>query len=272
MKKCLKKRILPLVAVLLALFSFFVVPAGAIVPDGPSNVNFFRVSDFYGEEFRGGSYDVVANSSTGSLEFSYLGTDYGTLTFKCVDFNASYFFPNCKAGQQYSFYMYSDNCSPYGIAFWVDGTEYYYDCGQLFTWQESFNDAEIVFRIGIVEGVNDMFLVKCIMLQGRIVNFSNYSHLFTPYDPAYFYALDIGELETQYRKEGYDLGYIAGKNAGLAIAESGSFTSLITAVVDAPIKALTGLLDFEILGQNMLSFFGALLSLCLILFILKRVI
>ena len=74
------------------------------------------------------------------------------------------------------------------------------------------------------------------------------------------------------RKEGYDLGYSAGKKYAQTVLSAGTFNSLITSVVDAPIKAVTGLLDFEILGQNMLSFLGALMALCLIVFILKRVI
>ena len=273
MKNCLKRRILPLVGAIVLLIGALAVPIVAVVPDGPSNVNFFKVSDFYGQEFSGGAYNVTAEASTGTLGFVYLGSVYGAgLAFKCVDFKASYFFPNCKAGQQYCFYMSSDRCSPVGIAFWVGGTRYYYDCGVLFTWQEEFNDAEIVFHIQLADGINDFFVVKCVMLQGKVVNGSNYSALFTPYNPDYFNSLDIGEQLLEAKKQGYDAGYLAGKEAGIAISESGTFSSLITAVVDAPIRAITGLLNFEILGQNMLSFFGALLSLCLILFILKRVI
>lgn len=71
---------------------------------------------------------------------------------------------------------------------------------------------------------------------------------------------------------GYKRGYFLGKEDGLKIAENGTFTALMSAVVDAPVKALTGLLDFEILGQNMLSFFGALLSLSLLLIFIKKVV
>ena len=71
---------------------------------------------------------------------------------------------------------------------------------------------------------------------------------------------------------GFNSGYEEGKVWGAQIAESGDFRELLTSVVDAPIKALSGLFNFEILGQNMLEFVGAILSLCVILFVLKKVL
>lgn len=58
------------------------------------------------------------------------------------------------------------------------------------------------------------------------------------------------------KNEGYNNGYAAGVAAG----GSNNFMSLITAVVDAPIKAFTALLDFEILGYNMKNLALALLT------------
>lgn len=58
------------------------------------------------------------------------------------------------------------------------------------------------------------------------------------------------------RNEGYNSGYTAGVAAG----DKNNFMSLITAVVDAPIKAFTSLLDFEILGYNMKNLALALLT------------
>lgn len=58
------------------------------------------------------------------------------------------------------------------------------------------------------------------------------------------------------KNEGYNSGYTAGVAAG----GNNNFTSLITAVVDAPIKAFTSLLDFEILGYNMKNLALALLT------------
>lgn len=58
------------------------------------------------------------------------------------------------------------------------------------------------------------------------------------------------------KNEGYNSGYAA----GIAAGKNNNFMSLITAVVDAPIKAFTSLLDFEILGYNMKNLALALLT------------
>ncbi len=58
------------------------------------------------------------------------------------------------------------------------------------------------------------------------------------------------------KNEGYSSGYAAGVAAG----GNNNFMSLITAVVDAPIKAFTSLLDFEILGYNLKNLALALLT------------
>lgn len=58
------------------------------------------------------------------------------------------------------------------------------------------------------------------------------------------------------KNEGYSSGYAAGVAAG----GHNNFMSLITAVVDAPIKAFTSLLDFDILGYNMKNLALALLT------------
>lgn len=65
--------------------------------------------------------------------------------------------------------------------------------------------------------------------------------------------LAYGKLQNQ---AGYDRGYTAGVAAG----GNNNFMSLITAVVDAPIKAFTSLLDFDILGYNMKNLALALLT------------
>ena len=72
---------------------------------------------------------------------------------------------------------------------------------------------------------------------------------------------------------GYDLGHDAGYNSGLtdgydngfnaALNDSG-FMSLMTAVVDAPIKAFMGLFDIEIMGFNIAGVLIAILSIALV--------
>lgn len=75
----------------------------------------------------------------------------------------------------------------------------------------------------------------------------------------------------------YDEGFVAGKSAGYssgytagaASAQNYTFMGLLGAVVDAPIKAFTGLLDFDILGVNMSSFVLSMLTLSVIVIIIK---
>lgn len=86
----------------------------------------------------------------------------------------------------------------------------------------------------------------------------------------------------------YDSGFAAGKDSmagaienarlkGFAEAEAMfnngvfdySFFGLISAVIDAPIKAVRGLLNFDILGVNMFSFVTSLFSLAVVLMIVK---
>ena len=100
-------------------------------------------------------------------------------------------------------------------------------------------------------------------------------------------------------QNGYDAGFNAGVNSvksqydsqldavrenarqkGFAEAEAMfnngdadySFLGLISAVINAPIKAIIGLLNFDILGVNMFSFVTSLLSLAVVLMIVKLVL
>ena len=68
--------------------------------------------------------------------------------------------------------------------------------------------------------------------------------------------------------EGYNNGY----TAGVENSNNYSFLSLIGAVVDAPISAFTSLLNFNLLGVNLLAFFTGLLTLAIIIFIIKLVL
>ncbi len=72
------------------------------------------------------------------------------------------------------------------------------------------------------------------------------------------------------RVDGYHDGSIDGYNEGYAVATSeNGFLHLLSAVVDAPIKAFTGLLDFEIMGVNLRSFYLSMFTLGAFLFILR---
>ena len=67
-------------------------------------------------------------------------------------------------------------------------------------------------------------------------------------------------------------GYYRGYNDGGNAANTYTFLGLISAVIDAPIKAFTGLFNFNLLGVNMVSFITALFTLAVIITIIKKVV
>ena len=97
-------------------------------------------------------------------------------------------------------------------------------------------------------------------------------------------TVDISDIHFPDYEDGYKEGYTAGKNEntqsyydkgyadGWAASGNGTFTSLFTAVIDAPVAAFTNLLDFEILGVDMKKFALSLISLALVLAIVRFVL
>lgn len=79
-------------------------------------------------------------------------------------------------------------------------------------------------------------------------------------------------LEIQYnnrlenaKAESFEAGRIAGMNS----SEEANFLTLFGALFDAPIQAISGLLNFEVLGFNLWSFITALISVSLVIFVVR---
>lgn len=68
---------------------------------------------------------------------------------------------------------------------------------------------------------------------------------------------------------GITAGYNKGYNDGVAKSNDYTFVRLLTAVVDAPIQAFSGLMDFTVLGVNMKSFYLSLLTACVMICMCK---
>lgn len=62
-----------------------------------------------------------------------------------------------------------------------------------------------------------------------------------------------------------------GYNKGVEDANNYSFTGLISAVFDVPIQTIFGMLNFEILGINILTIVTSILSIALLIFVLKMI-
>lgn len=112
----------------------------------------------------------------------------------------------------------------------------------------------------------------------------------------YFYditwQLSVFSLDTQkYYDAGHTAGYAEGQDSmqgaienarqqGFAEAQKMfdngnadySFFGLISAVIDAPVKAVRGLLNFDILGVNLFAFVTSLFSLAVILMLIKFIL
>lgn len=73
--------------------------------------------------------------------------------------------------------------------------------------------------------------------------------------------------------DGYNVGYSDGKSdgydEGVNSTTQYSFANLLTAVVEAPVNVFISLLDFNIMGYNLLSLVVGLLSLAIIVVIIK---
>lgn len=93
------------------------------------------------------------------------------------------------------------------------------------------------------------------------------------------YAIGNSEGMAAGSQESFNAGYTAGKTQGfnqgyqegVESANNYTFFSLISAVIDAPIKAFSGLLDFNVFGYNMKNFYLSLITVCIIIAILKAV-
>lgn len=91
------------------------------------------------------------------------------------------------------------------------------------------------------------------------------------YTDGYNAGLSVGSENgyTDGYNAGQTIGYENGYSAGIVAGGDHTFMSLIGAVIDAPVSAFTSLLNFELLGVNILGFITGLLTLALIIFIIK---
>lgn len=66
--------------------------------------------------------------------------------------------------------------------------------------------------------------------------------------------------------------YNSGYGDGLDVAENGTFLVLLSSIVEAPFRAFLDMFDFVILGYNMKSFLGALITLSVALFVIRMIL
>lgn len=92
------------------------------------------------------------------------------------------------------------------------------------------------------------------------------------YDSGYNAGLDAGY------NNGYEAGLSAGDNQGfnrgyqLGLSQSNTFTGLLSAVFDVPVRTFFGMLNFDLLGINMANFVMSIFTLCLVIVLLRKVL
>lgn len=105
-------------------------------------------------------------------------------------------------------------------------------------------------------------------------NFNDNESFQSGYDTGYQAGLGDGNSEGY--QNGYNagntIGYNNGYSAGVEASNQYTFLSLMGSVLDAPLQTFTSLLNFNLLGVNMLSFITGLLTLAIIVFIVKLVL
>lgn len=78
----------------------------------------------------------------------------------------------------------------------------------------------------------------------------------------------------QYGQQQFQLGYNQGKvdgyNEGVSDGNTDSLRGMIFALFDAPVQTINGLLNFEVLGINMKTFFLSLVSITLVCFLISK--
>lgn len=107
-------------------------------------------------------------------------------------------------------------------------------------------------------------------------SYTAYTGGFSNIDYNLYYDIGFQDAKDMYYDSRYQLGLADGKtigyNQGILDTTDYSFVGLISAVIDVPVKAFTGLLDFNFLGFNIATFYKALLGFTVVIVILRIVI
>lgn len=87
------------------------------------------------------------------------------------------------------------------------------------------------------------------------------------------YQQGLADNQQNIYNNGYNagkiIGYNDGKSDGIASANNYSFIGLIGAVFDAPLQTFKGLLNFNVLGVNLLDFAMAMITIGLVVYIIR---
>lgn len=126
--------------------------------------------------------------------------------------------------------------------------------------------------------LNNNFYNSQSRFQNRTYYFTQVDNDSASYSAGYNDGYSVGNSagESSGYKKGYSVGdnagYSRGYNAGVADSNDYTFLGLMSSVVDAPIKAFTGLFNFEVFGVNLSDFVFGVSTLCIIIFVVRKLL
>lgn len=236
----------------------------------------------YSSDYMFGIYSTTYNSS--SCEFS--SSLYSPLLFYCssqdifipfycfVDYTSDYSTDSIPSLNMtyYSFIISSSSfCSSYSddvISFLNTNYGQYYICSFVDTAGFRYNLAFPIFYSG---SLNSNYS-DSLFIESRYYSISSFSDDFK-YNKGYSDGLADNQqnIYNQGYLAGRIIGYGEGHTDGVNDSNTYTFTGLIGAVIDVPVKTILGLLDFEILGVNLFGFAVGLISFSVLLFIIRKI-
>lgn len=92
------------------------------------------------------------------------------------------------------------------------------------------------------------------------------------YSNAYASGVEDANNTVTETSESYKKGYEKGYNKGYGDSGNIHFIDVITAVFDVPTQWLTNLLDYDILGFNLLTFFQSIITITIVIAIIKMIL
>lgn len=126
-----------------------------------------------------------------------------------------------------------------------------------------------IYNTSIVSSSNNQLRFNFNQFYVECTN-NNFVGNYYPITDYYTPPIDIGSLNNDSFNVGYSTGYSNGYAQGSATVENGEIADVIYACADTPLTILSGLLNFNILGFNIFGIFTALITICLLFFIVKK--
>ena len=179
----------------------------------------------------------------------------------------------------YVYFNYHYYCNDY-VNFVADiykirirSVEYANDFWTYLTYYDA-NGNYVEFSVVVAnQGTADYAHAKMFMYDDRTYFIGNGSSLSESQQYNQGYQQGLADNQQSIYNNGFSagkiIGYNNGKSDGIASANNYSFIGLIGAVFDAPLQTFKGLLNFNVLGVNLLDFAMALITIALVVYVVR---